>query len=533
MNDLSIGEEGTLINTSYEFVVKSEVHNGRLIHSMKKDSALYSVEKAVVTLDDNVNVDDYSIELNGESLRSKAYIILDKEYLKIFQKPFLVDDIYYEISDSSIVISNTVRAFGRKRIEKNSAYLFVENGILPPGITILQGVKRLEPGEIIKVQVVNNPLQMSKKWLVPLWFEYIEQNSREIVKRGNLRNLLKGAIEKSLEAKKPRKLSVLLSGGLDSGILAFELGEHKGIDDKLALTAWYDTDLGRNELEVAGIRSQKFGFSHRPVLFGPESFKEALDEAFNLIDYPITDPPAVLERFLVGESLKDSSDYVFSGELADTLFGGGNTFTFERYVKWLRIVSRAMMSRSPNESYTRKIVAALSAGSAFDRQMKIWIKSQDSQAYSGYTQLGERIADRLRLVSSFQLFTIRTQIDHSKIHLAKRERSVFYSVPFENMKVAEFALALPARLKVHNLRNKYLLRHSYSRYLPGKKKKQSYSPPVYRWLDEKYLREGVFPFNDDPIKYGERGPEFGARIWRNYCLNRWFQDKAGLVELLE
>ena len=223
MLDYPISEAEIRVDSNYTFILRSRVEEEKLCHYLEYASGLQKIVKGKIIIDDNVNIDDYCLNVQDETLESKAYIILKDNYLKVFQKLFLVDDLYYEVTDSAVVISNSITTFGHKEICYESTKAFIDNGILPPRKTIFEGINRIEPGELVKVEALDGSIAHSSKWLTPYWLEYIENNSREILENKTLTDLIQSSIKESLVVKRPDKLSVLLSGGLDSGIIAFEL----------------------------------------------------------------------------------------------------------------------------------------------------------------------------------------------------------------------------------------------------------------------------------------------------------------------
>jgi len=487
--------------------------------------------EGLYVIDDSVNCDEYCKTISNERFSAKAYICIKKDSVKIYQKPFVIDNIYYSYEKDKIIVSNVFSNFYSKPISKSNSSLFLKTGILPPKKTLLENVFRIEGGEILLIEAHENRLMTKTIWLTPEWLEYVENNSMEIVTGKNLNSLLVESINMSLCKRNPDNITILLSGGIDSGVIAFLLKDNKNIKDKYAYTASYNTEAGKNEASLASLRAKAFGYKHEVLYFDSDTFKEVVESSFDLMDYPVGDPPAILEAYLVNQAYKKSLKYFYSGELADTLFGGGNTFIAEKYLNYFRFLFNIIKRTEKGKKYMRKLRSAISEGSSFERQMRIWLPEEAcNPEYDLYLKLGERIKDNLRMVSAFQLFTVRNQLDHSKIYLAKKNRDIFYSLPFENLAVAEYGLALKESDKVRNLKSKYLIRETYGSKLPGKKVKQSYAPPVALWLDEKYLSYGHMPFSIDSSDGTNVSPENGDKAWRYYIYNRWYEKKYKIKE---
>jgi len=141
----------------------------------------------------------------------------------------------------------------------------------------------------------------------------------------NIRCCLSLAVEKRcLTTERP--IACLLSGGLDSSLIAALVSEHykKNHSDKVLET--YSIGLeGSEDLKYAQIVADYIGSKHTAVIVTEDDMFNAIPEVIEKIEsYDTTSVRASIGNYLLGKYIAFNSDakVIFNGDGSDELFGG-------------------------------------------------------------------------------------------------------------------------------------------------------------------------------------------------------------------
>ena len=196
--------------------------------------------------------------------------------------------------------------------------LFTLHAVVPAPRTILQGVRKLEPGHSLLIQA-NGEHQLSRYWTLEAkrpekdlsedeWIEAIHERLKTAVRR---RNQI---------ADVP--VGVLLSGGLDSSLLVGLLDEI-GIEDIRTFTIGFDDQPEEkgSEYEFSDAVVERFATRHHKVHIPNEHTLQRLPEAVMNMSEPMFGQDAI-GFYLLSEQVSKHVKVVQSGQGADEVFGG-------------------------------------------------------------------------------------------------------------------------------------------------------------------------------------------------------------------
>lgn len=129
------------------------------------------------------------------------------------------------------------------------------------------------------------------------------------------------AIERAVSVRLPKgeDVGVLLSGGIDSSIVAAEVARQS--ERKIST---YSLHFGReepNELGFARMVADRIGSRHHEIGLRPSDFLPTLREMAWHLDDPIGDPVTV-PNFIVSQRVSTHTRWLFNGEGGDPVFGG-------------------------------------------------------------------------------------------------------------------------------------------------------------------------------------------------------------------
>jgi asparagine synthase (glutamine-hydrolysing) len=137
----------------------------------------------------------------------------------------------------------------------------------------------------------------------------------------SLRYALEAAVEKRMMTERP--VAALLSGGLDSSLIAAIVQEKLGASRKLK--TFSIGFAGSSDLEHARLVAEHIGSDHTEVIMTPEEFLEAIPDVIGDIEsYDITTVRASVGNWLLSKYIAKHSDckVVFNGDGSDEVFGG-------------------------------------------------------------------------------------------------------------------------------------------------------------------------------------------------------------------
>jgi len=151
------------------------------------------------------------------------------------------------------------------------------------------------------------------------------------------------AVEKRVKGTSERPIGCLLSGGLDSSLIAALVNKFY-ISDKPLQT--FSIGLpGSEDLKYAAIVAKHLGTKHHEILLSEEQFFNAIPEVIQTIEsYDTTTVRASVGNYLIGKYIKENTDckVIFNGDGADELMGGylyfkkaPNAYEFDRECKRL------------------------------------------------------------------------------------------------------------------------------------------------------------------------------------------------------
>ncbi|XP_078052229.1 asparagine synthetase [Augochlora pura] len=211
-------------------------------------------------------------------------------------------------SESKGLIELTKRMKSEWTLKPFSPGYYEEYEILPNGSTkLLSTVNYFKPGDKPSFQVYTP------------WNELSKTDVHE-----NIRTLLSAAVKKRLMAD--RKIGCLLSGGLDSSLIAALLVKHAKEANLPYKIQSFAIGMGDSPDIVAARQvADHIGTDHHEIIFSKEDVDNILDKViYHLETFDITTIRASIGMYLISKYIKQNTEstVIFSGEGADELAQG-------------------------------------------------------------------------------------------------------------------------------------------------------------------------------------------------------------------
>jgi asparagine synthase (glutamine-hydrolysing) len=425
---------------------------------------------------------------------------------------FGIKPLFWSEAGGELRFASELRAFRRGDLDLDALDAFLAFNAIPHPLSILRDVRKLEPGHLLAWEGGRARIERFAR-PAPAPETALRREPEELLAE-ELRERLRDSVRAHLVADVP--VGVLLSGGIDSGLLAALAAQETG-EAVRTFSIGFEED-SFDETSDARLVADRYATDHHELVVRPDAalLLPALAEAF---DEPFADSSA-LPTYLVSELAAGHVKVALSGEGGDELFGGYYTYAADllalRTAPLARL-ARPLVERLPSSD--RKVSFDYKA-KRFTRAAHLpplerhhgWkeIFSADARAeLTGRRAAADPVdllrarfaetegAELLARLQDVDLGVLMVADQLTKTDRASMAHSLEARVPFCDPVVAELALALPRRLRVRGLAKKVLLRRAAEPLLPPeitRAKKRGFSIPAAAWL-----RGDLEPFARDVL----------------------------------
>ena len=455
-----------------------------------------------------------------------AFAIWDRTRRELFlaRDRFGVKPLYYVLSqDGSLYFASEIKALleaGAVSPRLNLASLpdYLANHAPSAAETLFDGVRRLPPGNTLRWR--DGVVQIAPYW--DLRFAFHQQqdhraDEKELVAEFGSR--FREAVRLRLMADVP--LGVFLSGGIDSAAITATMSNLVDAPIRTFSVAFAEREA--NELEYARLVAERFRTEHNEVLVSPSDFFSILGHLVWHEDEPIAHPSSV-PLYFVSRLASEHVKVVLTGEGSDEMLAGYGRYRTTVYNLavggWYERIApgaiRAAIQSVVQWSSRRTTLGRKAARTAlalpadltslyfdnfavFSRTQQRKLLRPALQDYFGSASLDPyaTFASHLELMSDSSLLAQLLYVDvKTYLHelLMKQDQmsmaaSIESRVPFLDHPLAEFAAALPDRLKLRGWTTKHVLRAAMRDILPPailERRKMGFPVPVGRWLRGPY-----------------------------------------------
>ncbi len=509
--DLSTGDQ-PIYNEDKSIVI---VFNGEIYNYLElREELKKSKHKFVTSSDTEVLVHGY--EEWGHSLTKKlrgmfAFAIWDSNKKELFcaRDGWGIKPFYYYQNDKTFMFASEIKAFldhpdFKKEFNEEilSAYLCFNS--TPTEETFFKGVYRLEPGHQLILK--DNKIKIEK--FFELEFNETNDSMEDIVKD------IDKAMRDSVKHHEIADVEVgsFLSSGIDSSYLVSIARPDK------TYTVGYDNPK-YDEIAYAKDLTSKLGITNKAKKITKEEYIKAFPKIMYHMDEPLADPSAIALYFVAEIASKDVK-VVLSGEGADELFGGYNTYKEEVDQEWymkipyfirhgLSMVAGIFPEvRGFNFVWRRGQKLEnynIGLGRVFRDEEAIKICKNKNQLHTKdiVAPFYETYKDNSNMVKR-QVIDFYFWLVRDFLHAVDRNTMMFgleARTPFLDKEVYKVASKLPVYAKVNKETTKPALRMAAKEVIPNeayKKKKLGFPVPLREWIREDDLyKEIKDKFNSD------------------------------------
>ncbi len=425
-----------------------------------------------------------------------------------------VKPLFYCLTPRYLVFGSEVKALIASGLVERSLDLdalgqFLAWEYVPAPQTLLRGVRKLRPAEMLEVDLASSRTRLRCWWDIPRgpalagngtglksaaeWEEAVDAKLREAVKRQLVSDVPLGAF---------------LSGGVDSSLVVAEMGEAR------TFSIGFD-DPSYNEVAWARRVASHLGVEHTVEIIQPQVV-DLFEQLMPFMDDPIGDF-SIFPTYLVSRLARRDVTVILSGDGGDELFGGYETYVAQEKARtWSRIP--LYLRKGIVEPIVRSLRPRL-AKKGLINKAKRFVEGMDHEVALGHARWRLFVGEALRR----QLFTPeaqgelehgvgwhieklaeaaggRSELDRSlyvdmksylcdnclvKVDRMSMACSLEARVPILDHEVVELAFRVPSELKVDRGKTKVLLRRVAAKHIPRAciyRPKEGFSIPIKSWL---------------------------------------------------
>src|SRR5436190_803452 len=462
--------------------------------------------------------------------------------------------IYYRIANGQLTFGSEIRAVlaaedSKPEVDPVALKLFLQFRYTPSPLTIFQGIRKLAPGTML---VAEKGQYREERWynFTPTPFS---RPKKEKEAAQELLELYKGAVGRHLLSDVP--VGILLSGGLDSGLLLALMNEHG--NSWPAYTIGYGKSFADDELFDAAETASVLGARHVTVMLDRAEFERSLPTIVECLEEPIA-TSSIVPMYFVSQRARRDVKVALIGQGPDELFGGYKRHLGVHYGNWwrglpggLRSMVGFAVNRLPRNETLKRGVAALGTEDRLRRYQDVFSLAPattiDGLFQDGLLngQNGRELVDywgglapqmvHADELGGFQLLEIRSSLPDELLMYADKlsmAHSLEIRVPYLDRTIVEYVQRLGSHFKIRNGSRKWLHRRVCESYLPPrvlKRKKRGFAVNVVDdWFHSSY--DGDLPdmlLDKNSLMFEFLKPEPVRRLLENHRSSR--QDNHKLL----
>jgi asparagine synthase (glutamine-hydrolysing) len=439
-----------------------------------------------------------------------------------------------------------------RRLDERGIAAFLSLGYVPDPLAAFAGVAKLAPGHVLTWSAERG-VAVRRYW-TPAVAETPAVDEASAVER--LRELLADAVGSHLEAEVP--LGAFLSGGLDSSTVVALMARTASIQPRTFSIGFDDERF--NEAPHARRVAEAIGTRHTDRVVTPDADRW-IEAVVGMFDEPFADSSA-LPTYVVSWLARREVTVSLSGDGGDELFGG-----YTRYLDmlgrpdlpaWgrplLRLVGRALPHLAPGRG--RLLDHARSREVAYAGTVALPLAPVDGGMAAARLvprdgAFGDLLADAFAaagardFVSQMMLVDVATYLPGdilTKVDRASMAVSLEARVPLLDHALVEFALGLPAALKIRDGAGKHVFRQAIRGLVPSEvlaHPKLGFAVPLGPWfrgplrhrIDDLAIADGgLYDFLDRGAvrrlaqEHLVRRRDHSTALWRALVLQLWLRD---------
>jgi asparagine synthase (glutamine-hydrolysing) len=477
-----------------------------------------------------------------------------------------IKPLFYVLKEGSLYFASEIKALllldeVSREIDFRALDYYFTYGYIPGSKSIFKDIKKVYPACYLTFE--NHRIQINSYWSV----QYLpKKDSPEDELMDGLVYTLNNAVKRHLVSDVP--VGAFLSGGLDSSIIVALMNRvaGKSVD---TFSLGYESG-GKDELGYAALVADYYGTTHHEFRVDPE-MTQILPELLWHLDEPFFDN-SIVPTYYISKLAKENTKVVLSGDGGDEIFGGYEWTRRHQYNVAYGVLPGLI--RKSIGKWGSSIGFEDDYATGFPARARRFLSDLNADVKTGFlrrTSVSYPFRQRLYSLAlkdelgDFDAANYKRQLFSNGRVLDDREKMLYadtmsflpddclYKVdrmsmahglegrpPFLDKELVEFMAQVPFQYKIRYLTSKYILKKTFSSYLPKeilKQRKQGFTIPISAWLrgalgglaggillSDSLEKRGLFSKSImkwmlEEHKSGKQ--DFGHRIWSIVVFEVW------------
>ncbi len=432
-------------------------------------------------------LDTFGLDFLNEidSMHSFAYYRVKQDELWISRDHAGIKPLYYAEVKQGLIFGSEIKGL-LKYVDKSNiidplAFSSMAHvGLNPTANTFFTNIKKLLSGETIVYDLTNKKIKNKKRNLIipknnhtfdPEEFRAVTRESVKLCSIGR------------------RKIGIFLSGGLDSGMVAYEYKQLHGTANTYTNNMdpniiWREDDHNDDHNKALQLAKQ-YGFNHKVVTMTPKILTEMWDSSIYFMEQPVYNPSMVMYYYTNKVLSDDGIVVTLAGDMGDEVLGG--------YPKYWKL-------RNKNVSTWNGLIEAWM--NRIKRPIQVTntpISREDLQSYFVKT-FPQELYDSKDPVNSYMALDCVTQVPE-EFFIRNDTYGMAFSMegrfPLATKKFMQYALNISSREKIgmHKHQTKLLSKKAYQDIFPKEivhKHKTGWTAPVKGWIQDEEVAKKYY-----------------------------------------
>lgn len=263
--------------------------------------------------------------------------------------------LYYLEKNGCFAFSSEIKAlleipWVSAQLDKEAFYHFLTFNQVAPPQTMFEGIKKLAPGETLRVSDSGvKPLGIYPQQQSALYEANTEREWADLIL-----DKFKESVQQRMVSDVP--VGAFLSGGVDSSAVVAEMSA-QGNKAISTFTIGFENQPDYDERRYASEVAQHFGTQHHEKVVRPDEVEELIAKVAYIFDEPMADTTGIPIYFLAKSAYENGIKVVLTGDGADEMFLGYRSWL--KYTRFEKGYHRFKKLPRPVKSLVANSVGAL------------------------------------------------------------------------------------------------------------------------------------------------------------------------------
>jgi asparagine synthase (glutamine-hydrolysing) len=440
-----------------------------------------------------------------------------EETLYLVTDRFRIHPLFYYQDRDKLVFASRMQGILacpaplQRTINSEAIVDIVASSIVPTPKTIFREVKKLPPGHVLTYH--RGKLRLTPYWEIN-FLQPDEASEGELARR--LKTSFAEAVSVRLVRDEPsEQIGTFLSGGVDSSTVTGVLTQLTKHPVKSFSIGFVEQQF--NEISYARIAAQAFGAEHHEYFVTPADVRTSLPLVLETFDEPFANASAIPTYFCAKLAREHGVAALYAGDGGDELFAGNERYAtqrlFEYYYRvpvWLRelllkpvvfalseklpweplIKGKKYIQRAsipyPERLFSYGVFKTVPMATLLtDDLLETLGKDYDPYAAIKFHYFQAPAQSELDRQLYIDLKLAIVDNDLFKVTRMTEAAGVTVRYPFLDHRLAEFAMTIPAAVKMRGRQLRSFFKRAYADLLPLEtraKQKHGFGLPIPVWL---------------------------------------------------